>query len=318
MTWKANYHPATIDPWHGRKDAPHGACLFQHVKLLPLDKLHTASLPGFAFLGFCCDEGIRRNEGRPGAALGPGIIRELLAKMPYRRTDAACYDVGNIVCHDGDLEKAQRALGEAVALIRAQHLTPILLGGGHEMAWGHFQGLVPQTSIVNFDAHFDLRPLLHNQLGSSGTPFLQIADFQQSHQHAFDYHVIGIQQTGNIEALYETAKSRHTHILPAETIQLNQSTAIEKFMQPILSADKPLYVSICMDVFAEAYAPGVSAPQTLGLTPWQVLPLLRQLSQSRKVQSYDIAELSPPNDIALRTARLAATLVHDILHHHVF
>jgi len=45
------------------------------------------------------------------------------------------------------------------------------------------------------------------------------------------------------------------------------------------------------------YAPGVSAPQPLGVLPWQILPLVRQLAASGKVVSYDIAELSPKYDI---------------------
>ena len=56
----------------------------------------------------------------------------------------------------------------------------IVIGGGHETAWGHFQGLAhpnKDIAILNFDAHFDLRPLINGQLGSSGTPFRQIHNF---------------------------------------------------------------------------------------------------------------------------------------------
>ena len=74
-----------------------------------------------------------------------------------------------------------------------------------------------------------------------------------------------------------------------------------------------IYLSICLDVFAECFAPGVSAPQPLGLTPWQTLPLLKYIIQSGKVVSLDIAELSPALDREQKTARLAALIIAELL-----
>ena len=69
-------------------------------------------------------------------------------------------------------------------------------------------------------------------------------------------------------------------------------------------------------VFAAPFAPGVSAVQPLGLYPWHVIPLARQLAASGKVLSYELSELSPRYDIDQRTARLAANLIYEIIHHH--
>ena len=96
-----------------------------------------------------------------------------------------CFDAGNIVCADGDLETSQLALGEVVTILLENGIKPIVIGGGHELAWGHYQGIAdafPQKNlgIINFDAHFDMRPLLAYDQGSSGTPFLQIAKRMRS------------------------------------------------------------------------------------------------------------------------------------------
>lgn len=324
MTWTVPYHAPNMDTWHGRPDTPLNACVFQHIKLLNLaESVVKPNLPAFALLGFCCDEGIRRNHGRVGAASGPIAIREYLAKLPFKREHILCYDAGNIVCHDGDLETAQSALGAAVTILLDHHITPILLGGGHEIAWGHYQGIAKAKrqqplSIINFDAHYDMRPLLNNQLGSSGTPFLQIAQAQQEANKVFDYHVIGIQDTGNTTALTQTASHWHTTAYSADAMHLEPLTAAHAYVQHVLQKASAIYVSICLDVFANAYAPGVSAPQVLGLTPWQVLPLLKQIATSGKVMSYDLAELSPPLDNDFSTTRLAATLCHRIIHQHQF
>ena len=68
-----------------------------------------------------------------------------------------------------------------------------------------------------------------------------------------------------------------------------------------------------MDGFSSAYAPGVSAPSTLGLTPNFVYKVLAFLFQSKKVISCDIAELNPDFDVDDSTAGLAARLVDYIV-----
>jgi formiminoglutamase len=279
--------------------------------------------PAFAFIGFCCDAGVRRNLGRAGAADGPGAIRHMLAKFPIQRTDVICYDAGDITCHDDQLEGAQEALAEAVSHLLHRHITPIVFGGGHEIAWGHYQGIAKtvgqkQLGIVNFDAHFDMRPLLPSNHGSSGTPFLQIAEAHKAANRHFDYNCIGIQPAGNIRQLFDTAKSYETHMLFADDIHHGHMDQCISFLDRIIADNQIIYLSLCLDVFSSAYAPGVSAPQPLGLTPWQLLPLVRKLASSGKVLTYDVAELAPVYDVDQHTAKLAANFIYDIIHHHVF
>lgn len=309
--------------WTGRADSPDSSCFFQIIKMLNLldPKVTNTSSFNFGILGFCCDEGIRRNLGRVGAALGPDAIRDVLAKLPIQRTDITCYDAGNIICSDGDLEAAQLALAEAVDHLLQLNITPIVLGGGHEMAWGHYQGIAKHFSqenlgIVNFDAHFDMRPLLPHNQGSSGTPFLQIAKAHEKENKRFDYNCIGAQHAGNTRQLLDAAKQYATHTLWADDLHQNLQEKSSAFIKRIINDNQILYLSLCLDVFAAAYAPGVSAPQSLGLTPWQIIPLVRQLAASGKVTNYDIAELSPPFDIDNRTAKLAANFIYEIIHHH--
>lgn len=320
MQWHNRYLPPASANWQGRKDLPPESCFFQVMQLLDLrESIATPSALSFALLGFCCDEGVQRNHGRVGAAKGPAAIREALAKMPLHRHDIALLDAGDISCTDGNLEEAQSALAEAVALLLKHHFIPIILGGGHELAWGHYQGIAKQFSknnvgMINFDAHFDMRPLLPNNQGSSGTPFLQIANAHQEANKRFSYTCIGIQLAGNIPLLFETAKQHHVNVLRADEIYTGVSC--EKIINEALKQNDVIYTSICLDVFATPYAPGVSAPQTLGLTPWQVIPGLKQLASSGKVISYDLAELSPTYDIDNRTAKLAANFIYVITHHH--
>lgn len=322
MMWMKRYAPPSRSNWQGRADSPESSCFFQIIKMLDLQQTPPVenTTKNFALIGFCCEEGIRRNLGRLGAASGPQALREVFAKFPCHRKDIICYDAGDITCTDNNLEEAQQALGEAVALLLSQNITPIVIGGGHELAWGHFQGIAKKfphenLGIINFDAHFDMRPLLANNEGSSGTPFLQIANAHEITKRRFDYNCIGIQQAGNTSQLFAAAKNHHVKFIYADDLQTDERV-LTKLTDQILADNQIIYVSLCLDVFASAYAPGVSAPQALGLTPWQLIPALRSLASSGKVVSYDIAELSPPFDLDSRTTKLAANLLYQIIHHH--
>lgn len=329
MAWQNHYLPPNPSLWQGRADIPANSCFFQVIKLLDLrQSISKDPKPSFVLLGFRCDEGIRRNQGRTGAIEGPIHLRKALAKFPIQR-EVTIYDAGDITCTESNLESAQQALAETVALLLQAGMTPIIIGGGHELAWGHYQGIVKclmdprfngddnKLAIVNFDAHFDMRPLLPNKHGSSGTPFLQIAEACQTSGRHFDYHCIGIQPAANIPLLFDTAKKYDVKIITAEKLHENDKEFCQQFIHRIIKENKIIYLSLCLDVFAAAFAPGVSAPQALGLTPWQVMPLVRELAASGKVISYDLAELSPPYDKDDRTAKLAANFVYEIIHHHV-
>jgi formiminoglutamase len=308
--------PLLLPKWSGRDDGLGAERLHQHVSVVELAKLSQAAhAPSFAFLGFCSDEGVRRNEGRVGAVQGPEFLRKSLANLSWDST-RPLIDVGDVLCTDGDLEKAQKQLGDCVSILLAKHYTPIVLGGGHETAWGHFQGLAKHHKsvlIVNFDAHYDMRPLKEGRLGTSGTPFAQIADLCEKQSREFHYICIGLQNSANTKSLHKTAESKHVQAVSAETLHTEGLASTVSLLDKALASHDAVYVSVCMDVFAQAYAPGVSAPQALGLTPWQVLPLLKRLVSSGKLLSFDCVELCPPLDRDQQTSKLAACLIVDAL-----
>lgn len=323
-TWKNDYTPPNPHLWQGRADSPSDSSYFQTVKMLNLleNNLPTdITQPTFALIGFQCDEGIRRNLGRVGAAEGPQALKIMLAKLPVHKSIFTLYDAGTITCKSNDLERAQQSLGEVIHLLLSKNIKPIALGGGHELAWGHYQGIAttfPQKrcGIVNFDAHFDMRAMLPGNKGSSGTPFLQIAQAHEQANRHFDYNCVGIQHAGNIRDLVETAKRYNTKIIWADEIHQGQLQLAIDFIDRIIDENEIIYLSLCLDVFAAAFAPGVSAPQPLGLFPWHIIPLVRQLAASGKVISYDIVELSPHYDSDQITAKLAANMIYEITHHH--
>lgn len=313
MTKQTDFYSPPTDRslWSGRADALQNEYLFQVIQLLDLNQCDPAAkpLPGYALLGFESDEGVRRNLGNPGAQEGPNAFRQAAGKLPLH-VELNVYDAGNVRCLEGDLEMAQAELKRRVTMLLSLGLTPVVIGGGHETAWGHFQGIAAHHSgdlaILNFDAHFDMRPLIDKQWGSSGTPFRQIYQALTQSNRPFHYYCAGIQPFSNTKSLFRYANDAGVNYLLAEKIHLDPGNM--DFIKAVIQSHSHLYVSVCLDVFSAALAPGVSAPQPFGIPGIYVLEALKLLKASQKVISLDIVELSPHHDIHHQTAKLAAAL----------
>jgi len=324
MSWESRYVPPDPRIWQGRADVPSDSCFYQHMRLLNLlsqSPQKTADIT-FAIIGFKCDEGIQRDLGRAGAFDGPTSIREQLATLPVQKPNIHCYDAGNIVCQDHDLETSQQALAEVVAIFLANGIRPIVIGGGHEVAFGHYQGIAKtytkekRLGIINFDPHFDLHTMHPSHRGSAATTFYQVAQSHLADKRHFDYNCIGIQHAGDIRQSFTIAKKLKVKYILADELHQRLQEKCFDFVDRIIDENDILYLSLSLDVFSAAFAPGVSSIQPLGLNPWHVIPLLRQVAASTKIISYDIAEHVPRFDIDHRTAKLAASMIYEIFHHH--
>jgi formiminoglutamase len=301
----------SMDLWQGRVD-PEADSPRWHQRI---QALSPDSQPGVALLGFASDEGVRRNHGRIGAANGPLAMRKALANLAWHRQGPA-YDGGDVVCQDGDLASAQARLGQNVcALLDAGHL-PIVLGGGHEVAFGSWLGLaehltgaaVPRIGIINFDAHFDLRDSAHAH--SSGTPFAQIAEQCAARGWPFVYACLGVSRASNTRALFQRAAELDVLVREDREIREGSLAALSAELQTFIAGCDAIYLTIDIDVLPACEAPGVSAPAARGVPLALLEPLLETVRDSGKLRLADLAELNPSHDIDSRTARVAARLIH--------
>lgn len=309
--------------WKGRGDAGDCEYIYQAVQCIDWRQCPPKSdNSSYGIIGFCSDEGVRRNLGNAGAAEGPESMRASLAKLPiHSERPLKFYDCGDICCSDGDLETSQKALGKIVYELLSHDIHPIVIGGGHEIAWGTYQGIAAakpnaNIGIINFDAHYDLRPLLGDGRGSSGTPFNQIALDRKENNLDFNYLCIGIQRYGNTRQLIERASELNVTTIYADELFEGGLSNYQKTIQTFINKCESIYLSICLDVFEASICPGVSAPQVLGLYPWQVIHLMREIISNGKMLCIEVAELSPKYDINMRSAKLGATLICDYVHHH--
>lgn len=319
-----NYSPTPNSFWTGRLDDLDNRDAFrihQIVKCIDLTNIQSSinkSYFNICLIGFKSDAGVKRNLGRPGAALGPEYIRKELANLPVNFTEnTQLYDAGNIECVDDELELAQEELRKSVKIILDNNMFPIVIGGGHALAFGHYLGIRDfltkdeNIGIINFDAHWDLRP--YKDKGSSGTMFAQIADVCKNNSQEFNYLCLGIQKSGNTINLFKRAEELSAeHILAKDFVDSNFKT-IDTKVDSFIQKNDYLYLTLCSDVISSAFAPGVSASQPFGMNPEIILTYIKKIFESKKVIAFDIAEVSPRFDQDNQTAKLAAIIIYAII-----
>jgi len=307
--------------WSGKMDGEGDGYLRWHqsVVLFDFNSISKPKAGSTILVGFACDEGVRRNQGRVGAKNGPIHIRNAMSNMAIHPTNKTIlYDAGDIVCENEDLETAQEKLQNVVTSIHKMGSKSLLLGGGHELLYPHFMGLKnyyksKKIGIINFDAHFDIRKVNPDIGPTSGTGFYQIA----TEIDDFKYLAIGIQEYANTQVLFKTAKEFGVEYISVQQFRPeNKSRMIDQIGNFINSCDYIL-LTICMDVFASAFAPGVSASNYNGLNPDYLFDeILTFILTQNKIIGLDIAEVNPLLDIDERTSKLAASILYTILQRH--
>lgn len=298
--------------WRGRQDGQG----VEHQRIF--NRINTTDDAEFALIGFRSDEGVRRNHGRIGAAEAPNLIRQQMANLPIHRP-VSIRDMGNVTCLNGQLEQAQQQLADQVELTLLNGFRPIVLGGGHEIAFGSFSGLFqyiqqnqPQQKIgiINFDAHLDLR---EDEQATSGTPFLQAALLSEQYGKTFHYMCIGVAQHANTKKLFDTAQLLNCQCIYDHELDRNQLNAVRHKIDQFIASVDVLYVTVDLDVFNGAIAPGVSAPAVKGIDLSSFEQLLQHIQVSGKIRLFDLAECNPRFDQDNRTARLAAYIAYQFM-----
>jgi len=273
-------------------------------------------------IGFPCDEGVRRNGGRPGAALAPDRVRQFLYRLtacdPVSGISLDCLgllDLGNVRV-GRDLECGQRSLGAAVAGALNAGAVPIVLGGGHETAFGHYLGYVTaglNAAIINIDAHLDVRPFADG--GHSGSPFRQAFEHPSRPLLPGRYVVIGAQRqsVAKAHADYVGQRGGRIHWLPASDSMVSLLRIVREEVENFESQGIAVLLTIDADAFVQADVPGTSAPSPVGLkgAAWPDIAFLAGCS--RAVRSLEVVEVNPSLDRDDQSSRWAALGIRQFL-----
>ncbi|MGZ3713613.1 MAG: formimidoylglutamase, partial [Bdellovibrionota bacterium] len=241
--------------------------LAYHVKSVVPDQLAKIE-HGIVLVGFADDTGVRNVGGRPGAKDGPAAVRQKLYKFTLGKPRIPVYDLGDLA--PGNTIEETHASGKELvsAILNAGHF-PLVIGGGHDLAFPHSLAFLEKfgagSVFWNIDAHLDVRPT--NRGITSGSPWYLLREHPAFPAKA-KIAEFGLQPHCNAESLVAYAKERGFELHWLKDIRAKKTSANATFarlLKRIPVKGKGL-VSLDIDSVNWAEAPGCSAPQTEGFT----------------------------------------------------
>lgn len=281
-----------------RRGDPYDRRLGEHVAVDPSDY----AAADVVLLGCPQDEGVRRNRGRPGAALAPDAIRACLYRLGLTNLDGLrLFDLGDTLIQP-TLEATHQLQRRLVRRVIGDGKLLLSLGGGNDVAFPDAAGLADAAGrvlAINVDAHYDVRADL---APNSGTPYRQLLDGG----HVAPERLV---QLGGQPFANAPAYARYLGGLGVATVGLREARArgLPATLDAILARDADaVFWGIDMDVVRAADAPGVSAPNPLGMTAEELCLVAERAGAHPRTRLIEISELCPAHDIDQRTARLAA------------
>ena len=255
------------------------------------------SRKNIALQGICYDE---KSSFQKGPAKAPSLIRERLWSEAYN----AYTENGVEISRDYFVDKGDFAITDywSIYEISKANLESgsklFTLGGDHSISYPivkavseHFSGF----DLLHIDAHADLYDEFEGDRFSHACPFARIME---------DNLVSRLIQVG-IRTLTPNQRNQ-VEKYNIELIEMKNIAAVAN-----VTFEKPLYISLDIDAFDPAFAPGVSHQESGGMNVREVMSLFDQIDVP--VIGADIVEYNPENDVAGITAALSAKMLKEIL-----
>lgn len=244
----------------------------------------------------------RKSSFMKGPAQAPDAIREVLHDGSSNFwTEAGLdlnasidlVDLGNVEVEDYHDIKGK--LGNQYQ----EKIPHIFLGGDHSVTFQIISAISANQSqefdILHFDAHTDLYDEFEGDKYSHACPFARIMENGLCKRLV----QVGIRTV----TAHQREQADRWNV---EIIQMKDIHELDA-----LVFDRPVYISLDLDVFDPAYAPGVSHHEPGGLSPRTMLDYL--LKADINLFAADIVELNPVRDSVGITAALAAKFLKELV-----
>ena len=270
-----------------------------------------------AILGVPFDSGVSY---RPGARFGPAHVRQSSRLLrPYHPTlDVSPFaaqqvaDAGDVPVNPFDIEEALGTVEAAAKALSDTGAKIVTIGGDHTIALPLLRNMARihgPVAMLHFDAHLDTWDTYFGAAYTHGTPF----------RRAFEEGLLdmdALSHVGTRGPLYgkqdlEDDKRFGFGIVSSADIYRRGADAVVQQLRERIG-DRPLYISIDIDVLDPAHAPGTGTPEAGGMTSRELLEILRGLADLNVVGA-DVVEVSPAYDHAELTGVAAAHVVYELV-----
>jgi guanidinopropionase len=287
----------------GRRSLPYAGV----PTFLGLPQAASAANLDVAVIGVPMDLGV---SNRAGARFGPRAVRTIerigpyhptLRGVPAARLRAA--DLGDVPFRSRySLEQSLEDIERYYTALAQQGVRPLSVGGDHSITYPILKALGRKhpVGLVHIDAHCDTMGAYDGSKFHHGGPFrLAVLDGALDPERTIQ---IGIRGSSNMFWEFSHA-SGMTVIYMEDFLRMGLAAVIEKARAVV--GDGPLYVTVDVDGFDPAYAPGTGTPEAGGLEAREGIALLRGL-QGLDIVGADVVEVAPQYDPTTNTAQLAA------------
>lgn len=282
-----------------------------------LPRLDQVEHAGVALLGVPFDAGVSY---RPGARFGPQGIRagSKLLRPYHPYLDVHPFDVHQVV-DAGDVSANPFDIPDALSSIEAAARRTlddadslVTIGGDHTIALPLLRVMAERhgpVALVHFDAHLDTWDTYFSAPYTHGTPFRRAVE-----EGVLDLDVsahVGIR--GPLYSAQDLTDDRALGFAIVSTMEVAREgvdACIDRVRQRV--GDRPVYVSIDIDVLDPAHAPGTGTPEPGGLTTREFQQILRGFDGLNLVGA-DVVEVAPAYDHAELTTVAAANVVYELL-----
>jgi len=259
--------------------------------------------PALALLGVPYDA---TSTFRAGSRHAPDTIRwssqSIETYSPILRAsldDVVLTDLGDVDLPDRSPEAMVATVARAVRAVPTGAV-PIVLGGEHTVTLGVLNAAAaagPDLAVVQLDAHTDLRDSYEGLAVSHATVMRRVADLVGGDRIV----QLGVRAGTAEEFAYASASLRH------HSRGVDVPPPVWEWLR-----NRPVYVTLDIDVLDPADAPGTGNPEPEGVGARDLLVFVRRLSQLHVV-GFDLVEVSPPYDPSGRTAVLAAVILREAM-----
>jgi agmatinase len=282
-----------------------------------LPRIEDVGRADIAVVGVPFDSGVSY---RPGARFGPAHVREASRLLrPYNPAQDVSPFSAQQVVDAGDISANPFNLTEAVAQIQrgAAELSVdgtrlVVIGGDHTIALPLLRVVAAKhgpIAVLHFDAHLDTWDTYFGAPITHGTPFRRASEEGLIDMRA-SMHV-GIRgPLYSRDDLRDDARLGFAIISSAELEAEGLQSAIQRMLTRL--GDRPVYISVDIDVLDPAHAPGTGTPEAGGMTSRELLAMLRAL-RSVNIVGADIVEVAPAYDHAQITAVAASHAAYEII-----
>ena len=184
---------------------------------------------------------------------------------------------------------------------------PIFLGGEHGILPGLLRGCPEKVTLIQIDAHADLRDELDGEPYSHACAIARSLD-----EGALAVHQVGIRAYCRQEAnRIENDHRIHTWFARDIMSPCTGSKAWSGWLESIKNIDGPVHLTVDIDGLDGALVPATGTPVPGGLTFWHAVETIETVFANCQVISADVNEIVPQVETPLTqfTAAMIATKI---------